>query len=109
MSPDEIQGVLERLAAFHIQLLPAASITNHFVLERDGFVALVQRTGHGFGSIGAPGLLTERGFAPLVWRGERPFFVAKGFETPASAERVAGLREFTRDVEAAIDQAHKTL
>ncbi len=104
MSPDEIQPALERLAALHIQLLPAGEITNHFVLERDGFVALVQRTGHGFGSIGAAGLLTGRGFSALVWRGEKAFFVAKGFETPASGEQVAGLREFSRDVEAAITE-----
>ena len=107
MSPDEIQRILERLAMLHIQLLPAAEITNHFVLERNGFVALIQRTEHGFGNIGAPGLLTPRGFAALVWRGEKAVFAAKGFETPASEEQVKDLREFARDVETAINQARK--
>ena len=55
--------VLERLVAAGIQLLPAVEITTHYVFERDGFVALVERTPEGFGGIGSPGLLTGTGFA----------------------------------------------
>jgi len=32
----------------------------------------------GFGRVGTPGLLTEKGFSALIWRGENAFFVGKG-------------------------------
>lgn len=93
---------LERLAAAHIQILPAPGVGNHFFLERDGFVALVQRTAEGFGQAGSAGLLTEKGFAVLVWRGGAPFFVARGFEQPAESVQVEALRQFDSDVRAAL-------
>ena len=56
---------LERLAAAGINLLPALELAHHYVLERGGFIALVERgDNNSTGSIGAPGLLTEKGFAP---------------------------------------------
>lgn len=84
---------LQRLAAAGIQILPA-EIPNHYVLERDGFVALVERKGDAFGNAGAPARLTEGGVAMLVWRGEKAFFVNKGFEQEASGAEIAGLRTF---------------
>lgn len=93
---------LQRLAAAHIQLLPATEITTHFVFERDGFVALVERTPQGFGNIGSAGRLTGKGIAVLVWRDERPFFVAKGFEQQATPGEVEQLRRFSTDVETAL-------
>ncbi|HYL34823.1 MAG TPA: hypothetical protein VEV17_02795 [Bryobacteraceae bacterium] len=92
---------LERLAAAGIQLVPTDR-TSHFILERGGFVAFIERRQDSFGNIGAPGLMTERGFAALVWRGDQAFFVAKGFEEPASAEQVEKLRAFARELQAAI-------
>ena len=53
--------ILEKLAAAGIQIIPA-EITSHFILERDGFVAFVERREQAFGNIGAPGLMTEQGF-----------------------------------------------
>ena len=50
---------LQRLAAAGIQLLPAIEITTHYVFERDGFVALVERTGAGIGGVGSAGILGE--------------------------------------------------
>ena len=93
---------LERLAAAGIQLIPT-EITSHFILERDGFVAFVERRQDAagessFGSIGAPGLLTEGGFAALIWRGDQGFFVNKGSEQPASAEQVKKIRAFASDL-----------
>ena len=92
---------LERLAAAGIQIIPAG-ITSHFILERDGFVAFIERKGNDFGNIGAPGLMTEKGFAALVWRGGQGFFVAHGFEQAASEEQVQKVRSFADDLEQAL-------
>ena len=92
---------LEKLAAAGIQLVPA-EITSHFIFERDGFVAFVERRDESFGNIGAAGLMTERGFAALLWRGEQAFFVAKGFEQAASPEQVQMIRCFAADLAAAL-------
>jgi len=94
--------ILERLAAARIQILPALEILSHFVLERDGFVVLVERKGDAFGEIGSPGLLTEHGFAPLVWRRDQPFFVSKNIDLPADGGQVEKLRLFADDVKAAL-------
>ena len=92
---------LERLAAAGIQIVPS-EITSHFILERAGFVAFVERRGQEFGNIGAPGLATEKGLAPLVWRGPQAFFVGRGFEQPATADQVRDIRAFAADLEKAI-------
>ena len=98
-----LQQQLERLAERGINLLPAVEITSYFIFERDGFVALVERQEDGFGNIGAPGLLVESGgFAALVWRGEAPWFVARGHEEPATADQVAGIRKFAHDLDRAL-------
>ena len=94
---------LEKLAAAGIQLIPASELTTHFVFERDGFVSLVERTrDNRFGSIGAPGILTDRGLAVLLWRGEEAWFVRKGLEQRASEEQVQKLRAFSKDLSEAL-------
>lgn len=93
---------LERLAAAGIQLLPFPSIETHYVFERGGFVALVERTPDGFGGVGSAGLLTEGGFAVLIRRHGQPFFVCKGLEQAASAAQVEALRTFSAELEAAL-------
>jgi hypothetical protein len=100
-----VTEILERLAAARIQLLPAVEITNHFVFEREGFVALVERTPEGFGGVGSAGILTGSGFAALVLRGERSYFVAKNFEQEAPPEQVAALRKFSSDLKDALTSA----
>ena len=96
---------LARLEAAHINVVPA-DLEKHHILERDGFIVLVERTADGgYGRPGAAGLLTEKGLAPLVWRGESAFFVAKGFDTPATAEQVAALRSFQSDLETSLSDA----
>jgi hypothetical protein len=92
---------LERLAAAGIQIIPM-EITSHFILERDGFVSFVERRDEAFGNVGAPGLMTERGYGALIWRGDQAFFTGKGFEHPASAEQVQKLRAFALDLEKAL-------
>jgi hypothetical protein len=97
-----MEAVLQRLVDANINLLPTTQITTHFVFERDGFISLVERTQQGFGRVGAPGLLTEKGFAALIWRGENAFFAGKGTEQPASAEQVESIRKFAADLEQAL-------
>jgi len=89
--------ILEKLLAAGIQIIPA-DITSHFILERDGFVAFVERREQAFGNIGTAGLMTERGFSALIWRGDQAFFVGKGFEQSASPEQVEKIRAFATDL-----------
>jgi len=97
-----VTEILERLATAQIQLLPAVEITTHYVFERDGFVALVERKPEGFGGIGSPGILTGSGFAALIRRGDRAYFVARGFEQEARPEQVEALRRFSTDLKACL-------
>jgi len=98
-----MQQHFERLVEARINLLPAAAITTHFVFERDGYVALVERLNNDrFGKIGSAGLLTENGFTTLLWRGAEGIFVGKGIELPATGQQVEALREFQRDLEACL-------
>ena len=101
MSP-QLLHTLERLAAANINLLPA-DIGSYFALERGGFCALVERTENGFGRIGSAGLLTESGFAALIWRDAQPFFVGKKYERGAAHQEVTALRTFQADLAAALD------
>ena len=93
--------IFEKLVAAGIQIIPA-EITSHFILERDGFVAFVEQRENGFGNIGAAGLMTERGFGALIWRGDQAFFVGKGFEQAASPEQVQLIRTFASDLASAL-------
>ena len=92
----------QKLVDANIQLLPLPEITTHFVFERDGFIALVERVKDAFGRIGAAGLLSDKGMAPLLWKDGCPFFVAKGFERAASESDIERLRLFQRDLESAL-------
>jgi hypothetical protein len=92
---------LEKLAASGIQVIPGGP-DSHYIVEREGFVAFIERRGGDFGNVGAPGLMTERGFAALVWRADRAFFQGRGFEQPATDEQVQKLRSFALDLERAI-------
>jgi len=94
-------SALERLTAVGISLLPV-DIESHYMFERDGFIALVERRPDGFGTIGAAGLVTATGLAPLVWRNDRPVFVNKGSSVDATLEQVELLRRFQADLASAI-------
>ena len=93
---------LERLAAAGIELLPAVELTTHYVFSRDGFIALVDRTPQGFGGVGSAGILTGNGFAALVHRDDRSYFVARNFEQEAQPEQVEALRRFSADLKTAL-------
>jgi hypothetical protein len=95
-------GQLERLTAAGIQPVFLPQISSHFIFERDGFAALVERTAEGFGQIGSAGLITEHGLAVLVWREEQALFVAKGFQRMATLSEIEQLRRFAADLERAL-------
>ena len=103
MNPDLLKK-LERLSAAGIELVPFDAISNHYVLARDGCVSLVEKRQRDFGKVGAPGIMTEKGFACLVWREALGFFVAKGFEQQATAEQIVSLRKFSADLNQALHQ-----
>ena len=88
--------------------MPTPQIVTHYVLERAGFVALVEkRPDGGFGGIGAPALLNDGAFAVLVWKESGPMLVAKGQEFPATAEQVDALRQFDGDLKQALKSSDK--
>jgi hypothetical protein len=93
---------LERVLAAKIELVPDLNITTHYVFARDGFAALVEKRDGGFGNIGTPGLVTESGFAALLWRGEQGVFIGRGFELLATQEQVTAIRSFDRDLNEAL-------
>jgi len=89
-----------RLDASNITLMAEAKAYTIFV--RDNCIALVHRNGAAFSSIGSSGIMTENGLAYLVWREDRPVLVGKGIELPADDARVAGIRQFSLDLKAAL-------
>lgn len=93
---------LERILAAGIELVPDLNITTHYVFTRDGFAALVEKRDGAFGNVGTPGLVTENGFAALMWRGTQGVFVGRGFEVFASEEQVTAIRAFDRDLNEAL-------
>jgi|SRR5215470_13143383 len=97
MSP-EIQS---RLTRNGIQI--AAETKTHYLLVRDDCIALVERTGAGFGSIGSTGMMTEKGLAFLVLREGRALLAAKGSEVEAAALQVQTIRRFSADLKSALE------
>jgi len=103
MSP-ELLGQLERIAEMGIGLIPLAGIRSHFVFERGGFVVLVERRGEGFGGVGSPGKLVEgHGFAALVRRAGKDWFVARDGEWRAEPGEAAEARRLFTDLKAVIE------
>ena len=99
MSPE----IADRLTALNIQILAEAK--KHFLFARDACVALVERTDHGFGSIGSTGLMTEEGLAYLVWRDRAAMLVGKAGERPADPEQLRAIRRFSEDLKSVLDAA----
>ncbi len=83
-------------------MVPAEQMSRHFLFERDGFAALVERRGEDFGNVGSAGLLTEQGLAFLIHRGLQDFFVCKGFDKLAEPSEVDCLRRFQADLNEAL-------
>jgi hypothetical protein len=67
------------------------------IYVRDNCIAAVGETQ------GSTGLMTDQGLAYLVWRGGQAFLAGKGGELPATPEQVELIRNFSRDLAAALD------
>lgn len=99
---ERLLAQLERLAAAGIELLPTPALPRHFVFTRAGCAVLVERRDDGFGGIGSPGALTERGFEALVESGAGSWFVSKGERRKASEEQAEAARALLRDLKQAL-------
>lgn len=97
-----MEDKFERLAGRGIEVAPMPGIKGYALCARGEYGALVAVSEAGFGAIGSTGLITPRGLAVLVWRGETAVFAAKGAEAPASAEQVEALRSFASDLREAL-------
>jgi hypothetical protein len=97
MNPALLQQ-LERISSAGIQLLPVPQISTHFVFERHGCVVLVERRGEGFGAVGSPGMLSDKGFGALVERAGSVYFVWKGEERKAAPEEAQAARRLFTDL-----------
>jgi hypothetical protein len=89
---------LELLATAGIQILPVPEIASHFVLERKGCVVLVERREDGFGAAGSPGALSERGFAALVQRDGRDWFIGRNEAREATEAEADEARRLYREI-----------
>jgi hypothetical protein len=87
--------IAERLANFHIEVL--AETKDYTLVGRGDFVAMIATNG----SIGSTGMMTDQGFAYLIWRDGRVLLAAKGSETPAGDAQVEAIREFSEDLKKA--------
>ena len=71
--------------------------------SRDNFVALVERRGAAFGSIGSTGVMTPDGLCYLVWREAKPFLAGRACDRPAEPGEVEALQSFSADLAAAFE------
>ncbi len=95
---------LLRLAEANIELVPA-DLANYFVLARDGFACLVEKTKAdppGLGSIGSTCKLTDEGFAVVLWDGQQAYFTNKTGRQTATTEEIDLFRKFTHDLKSAL-------
>ncbi len=97
-----MQQQIEKLAEAGIVPVEALSLSHFVVFARDSFAALVEHRDNRFVRIGTSGIVTEGGLSMLMWRGDAAWLVSKTAERQASEEEVAGLRQFSADLSAAL-------
>jgi hypothetical protein len=85
---------VSRLEDLNIRVMVEGPAVSIYV--RDNCIAAVG------GTQGSTGMMTELGLAYLVWRDGRAYLVAKGGETPASAEQVETIWKFSADLNTAL-------
>lgn len=97
-----LEAQLLSLAQANIQLAPA-DLSTHYLLEREGFVCLVEKREGGFGAIGSVCKLMDEGFAVVTSFGAEAWFVTKGKpRVPATLAEIETYRAFSRDLRRAL-------
>lgn len=97
MSPE----IVARLASARIEWFTRGQGFTFFT--RENCAAIAHRQAEGF-SVGSTGVMTEAGFAYLLWReGQATLAAHGGAETPATAEQVEAVRRFSEDLKAALE------
>jgi hypothetical protein len=92
--------IAARLEGARIQWF--ASEKGYTFFTRDNCAAIGHEQDGGF-SIGSSGMMTESGFAYLVWRDGSAFFAAHGGnETPARPDQVDAVKQFSNDLKVAL-------
>lgn len=95
---------LLRLAEANIEFV-SADLSNYFVLARDGFACLIEKTKTDppdFGAIGSVCKITNEGFAVVLWDGQQAYFTSKNERQAATLEEIALFRSFTHDLKLAL-------
>ena len=92
---------MSRLEGLNIRLVVAGPAVS--IYARDNCIAAVG-TAQGINQ-GSTGMMTEQGLAYLVWRDGQPYLAAKGGETPATLEQVETIRNFSADLNNALNNA----
>jgi hypothetical protein len=89
-----------RLEELRIQWF--ASEKGYTFFTRENCAAIGHEQAGGY-SIGSSGMMTESGFAYLIWRDDRPFFAAHGSsETSADPDQVEAVKRFSADLKQAL-------
>lgn len=79
-----------------------ASEKGYTFFTRENCAAIAHERDGGFG-IGSTGMMTEAGFAYLIWRDGRAYLAARGaVEKAASAEQVEAAQRFSAELKAAL-------
>ena len=92
--------IAARLQASDIQV--AFQNQDYFMFARGNCVALAVTVVERFTSLGATGIMTEKGIAYLIWRDGQAWLSTHGNQTAAEPEQVEAIRRFSEDVKAAL-------
>lgn len=92
--------IAARLQSLHIEWF--ASAKGYTFFTRENCAAVAHERAGGF-SLGSSGVMTEAGFAYLVWREGVPFLAAHGGPgAPAPPGLVDAVRRFSEDLKVAL-------
>jgi len=94
--------IAARLTGLRIEWF--ASEKGYTFFTRENCAAIAQSKADGFG-LGSTGVMTEAGFAYLLWRDGEAYLAAHGgAEKPATTDQVEAVQRFSADLKAALAQ-----
>lgn len=100
MSGPEV--ILERLAAAGFELQSFARYPKALGVIRGDYLVLLEYSAAGFKMLGTPGWRFGDAIGVLTTKEGRPVFQSKQNIVEATEEKLAGLRQFRQEVEAAL-------